>query len=371
MAEIVEHEDGVFLNMPMDRYQRDTALGSGGIKQCANNPVKWWWKSAFNTIDPQQVETEAGERGHYRLGTAVHVATLDGKDASLDVYEAAYGVVPSTTTHPKALVTDAHVKAELAKMHLRPVPGEKARRVEQLMAADPEAQVLDVLVEEFHRSGRSWVTASEDARVRLLHGMITMSPEKVPLVEGEAITLRDVFRGGLSEVSVFWTDENDIRQRGRLDYAKPRVTVDLKTFADWRDDLDFGPGLLREAWFRGYVTQWAHYDEARRQLRRLVAEGKVFGGTPEQRALLEEIAASDVWAWLWVFCITDGAPIVKGVRPDPGGIHYAKGVRQRETALTNFLYYRELFGLEPGQMWFDPVAIWTPEESDWPFTDDR
>lgn len=366
MAEFVEHEDGVYIGLRMDRYQHDSALGSGGIKLCANNPVKWHWKSRFNTIEPQPIEVEAGERGAYRLGTAMHVAVLDGTDGALDVYEAAYGIMPSASTHPQALVTDKDVIAKLAEMHLPTGGATKGDRVRRLLDADAGIEVLDVLQEAFERSGRVWVTAAEDRRIRLLHRLIMMSPDEVPLVDGATTTLRDAFVGGLSELSVFWTDENGVRQRCRFDKIKPRITLDLKTFADWREDMDFNQGLLREAWLRGYVLQAVHYQEGRHQLRRLVAEGKVFGGSPAQREVLEEIAASDVWAWMWVFCITDGAPIVTAVRPDTSGIHFANAARTREQALAQFIYYREVFGLKPDTMWFNPVLIWQPAESDWP-----
>jgi len=80
---------------------------------------------------------------------------------------------------------------------------------------------------------------------------------------------------------------------------------------------------------------------------------------------------------MWVFAKMNGAPQVKGIvlprvlpwlldangQPSP---HYAEAVQQRDTALLNFQYYRDFFGME--RPWFDTEVIWTPEHNDWPMT---
>ncbi len=138
--------------------------------------------------------------------------------------------------------------------------------------------------------------------------------------------------------------------------------------------------MLRDAALKQYHVQAAHYEEGRRQLRRLVQEGKIFAprsSNPELQAkidadiaLLKHIAEAETWKWVWVFYKTDGAPRAKGVIMDWKKTHaqiIAEGAGRREEALINFDNYKQTFGLShEGQMWRDPELLWTPDIEDWP-----
>lgn len=358
MVDLIEHEDGVYLGLAAEAYLKDFALGSDSLKRVAHSPPKWWWRTPFNLIEPPPAE--AIDAKHFRLGTAVHVALLEG----IDVYDACYGTIPGLEEYPDALVTNDHLK-EACRARGLPVGGDKDALTDRLLLANPDIEILHVIQRRWRAdSGVREVTAQEDRRIRLLHRMAMAAPESFALPGGEVVTLRQAFTGGLSEVSVFWTDENGIRQRARFDKLKPRVTLDLKTFSSWDETKDFDVGLLREAKQRGYLLQTAHYDEGRHQLRRLVAEGKVFGGTDEQRGILKQIAESEVWGWMWVYAITVGVPLMTGIRYDLGGLTHASWAQKRDDALARFLFYREFFGGFE-QMWFDPVAIKEPDDDAW------
>lgn len=356
MGELVEHADGVYLGLAHGVYIKDTAIGSSALKPLLHSPPEWWWESAYNTVAPP-VKTEE-ELAHNRLGTAVHVSLLEGKS----VFDEAYGVMPSKRTHPEALDTAEDLKRELRKRGLS-VTGDKEALVGRLLTSAPELEILQVTQRRFAGSGKRPVTDREHAIIQLLHAMATGEGIRLDIPDG--MTLRQAFVGGLAEVSVFWTDDYGIRHRARLDKLLHRVTIDLKTITKW-GHANFKKQLLAEIEKRGYFLQVSHYEEGRRQLRRLVDEGKVFGGTPEQRMLLSEIAAEDAWAWMWVFAKTKGYPAIKGIRLNPDTPQYVRAVRDREDALGNFMQYREMFGLEPGKIWIDPQPIWTPEHNEWP-----
>jgi hypothetical protein len=356
--EIIRHEPGVYIGLSAEAYQRDAAIGSTALKTIAHSCPRWWWSSVHNQIDPPPPPKT--DPTWARLGTALHVCLLEG----IDVFSECYGTIPSAADHPNALVTVDHLKAALRGVGLG-VGGDKNELIRRLLEYDSTAEILDVIQATWRReSGKREITAAEDRRIRLLHRMAMAAPESFALPGGEVTTLRQAFTGGLSELSVFWVDENGIEQRCRFDKLKPRVSLDLKSFSSWNETHDFDKGLLREAKFRGYPLQTAHYDEGRHQLRRLVAEGKVFGGTDEQRAMLDEIAASDVWGWIWVYAVTTGAPLMKGVRYDLGGLTAGEWKRKREDALAQFVFYREYFGGFE-RFWFDPVAILEPDDDDW------
>lgn len=359
MADLVRHEPGVYLNQRMSDYLRDYGLGSSALKDLLQEPAEWWWSSPFNTISPRT--TDEKEAAHFRIGTATHVALLEG----MEVFNTIYGLRPGKADYPDALDTKDELSAECQARGL-PKSGTKEQLVDRLINAGATCELLPVIQREFDRSGKTPLSRSEMSTIMLLHQQAMSNPNELATVAGGSVRLSDAFRGGLSEVSVYWDDENGIPMRARFDKLHPNSTIDVKTFSNW-SKANFGKALLVEIVRRGYLLQAAHYEEGRRQLRRFVREGRVFGGTEQQREILKEIAASEAWAWIWVFAKTVGAPLVKGVRLNMAGLRFNGAVGERDAALANFLAYREFHGLEPGKMWFDPAdAIWEPEDEDYP-----
>ena len=352
-----EHEDGVYLNQRASDYLADAALGSSAIKDLFLAPEEWWWASPYNTLDPVPKKDES----HFRLGTALHVALLEG----IDTFNAVYGIKPDAMTHPKALTTIAQLQQACIDHGLSKAYGVKADLVQRLVEYSIDVEILDVEIGKFMASGKTPLSSIEWGKLFRLYHQVMKNPNELRTVAEERITLAQAFTGGLSEVSVYWTDDFGIRQRARFDKLHPNSTIDLKTFANWQQG-NFKKALLKEAVIRGYVLQAQHYEEGRKQLRRLVREGKVFGGTPEQLEILKEIAASEAWAWVWVFAKTAGAPLVTGIRPNMSNSHFDYARRCRQEALANFISFREFFGLQENVQWFDAEGIWEPEDEDWP-----
>lgn len=367
MAQIVEHPDGVYLNMTTEAYYADWALGGTSLKTLVSSCPDWWWQSPFNTLVNRREDTD-DETKAKRFGTALHCILLEG----VDVFTSVYGIAPDKHSHPKAFDTSDQIKARLKELGAK-VSGSKGELVERLREADPGAQILDDIVARWAEQGKKPLTRDAYNRLMLMERAL-LGRKDQPTQLGSA------FVGGLSEVSVFWTDENGIRHRARFDKLKPNTTIDLKSFSNWQGRV-FKKAILREAAIRGYHVQAAHYEEARRQLRRLVAEGKVYYPKTEipelkakidaDRALLHEIAKAEKWKWVWVFYKTDGAPRALGVVMDWAKAHqniYLEGIGIRNEALANFLHYREFYGLsQDSPMWRDAEMLWTPEVEDWPF----
>lgn len=73
-----DHEDGIYFNMPEEDYHRDTALGASGIVDLNISPLAYWKSSAFNPKkykeDEDPKETAATIRGTY-----FHEALAGGK----------------------------------------------------------------------------------------------------------------------------------------------------------------------------------------------------------------------------------------------------------------------------------------------------
>ena len=353
-----EHADGIYIGLSFEPYLADPALGSSVWKVLKDSAPEWWWGSHFNTLVDRKSRSDE-ERRFQLMGQATHVALCEG----IGAYQEAFGVLPSKQSHPDALDTAEELRRACDERGL-PKAGDKSQLIQRLLQWDPDLEILDRLQAEWRLAGKRALTQAEDARIRLLHAVAMRSPEEIEMAGGEKVSLREAFEGGLTELSVFWTDDDGVRHRARFDKLKRRATVDLKTIG--RPITNFKGALLQEIVNRGYLYQAVRYDEARRQIPRLLKAGLVFGGSADDHKYLELCAGEENWAWVNVFVKMTGAPQMRAIPVDREGPQYRRAAQDIEEGYANFLSYRATFGLEPGRMWFDPDVIWTPETEDWP-----
>lgn len=357
MAALVEWELGVHLNQRHTDYLQDHGHGYSAVKDLFLNPIEWWDGSVHNPL--REIDEDKEKKRAFIRGGALHSYVLDGER----MYRRLYGVMPNEETHPDALdlVRDLEAACRGAGLDTR---GLKADLIERLVRAKVDVELLPVLRTLFHRSGKTDIGQRDDFRIQMLHRMMVRSAEELRLPDGDHLTLKDALNKALTEVSVYWIDADGIRQRARFDILKPRFTGDLKSITQWKKS-NFKGALLREIILRGYMIQAAHYHEARKQLRIAVDEGRVFGGNKTQRKLLERIARSESWAWVFIFAKMDGAPQVRGIVISPESGQFVKAQQQREEALANFLWHLSFHG-GLDRPWFDPDVVWEPNENEWP-----
>lgn len=366
MAEIVEHELGVHLNQRHEDYLRDPGLGYSAWKDVYLSPAEWWDSSPYNPLRDADESDE--QKLAFQRGAALHTRVLDGEKT----YDKVYGVRPTRRTHPNALETARELVEACAEAGLPTRYAVKSELIERLVGADVDVEILPVLQAEFDRTGRKSIAQRDDFRIRMLHRMMMRSAAELKLPGDDHVTIRSILEKSLTEVSIYWIDENGIRQRARFDVLKPNLTGDLKSITRWRK-TNFRGELLKEIILRGYMIQAAHYHEARIQLRKAVAEGRVFGGNKTQRKLLERIARSDYWGWVFIFAKMDGAPQVKSIviRPDypddgiVGDPQFTRAQQQLNEARASFLFYRDFHG-GLDVPWFDMETVWEPKEDEWP-----
>jgi len=387
-----QHPDGIYIDLPNLDYLNDWALSYSAFKTLLSSPPDWHWESPFNIIEDKLRRSTPA----LRFGEALHCALLEPPE----MFPRRFGTPPNAKSHPKALRTLEHIKDRLAQLELRRT-GNKDELIDRLLEHDPHAQILDVIVDKWKGLGLTPLDEEDIAKIRLMVALAKRHP-----------ALDQAFSGvGLSEVSVFWTEELapglTIRQRARFDRLKKRASIDLKSFSNWQG-RDFQKALLREAALRMYDLQAAHYDVARRKARDLMAEGKVYlcfpmliereedegrrlarwtdhtgevhhqllqkGEEPETiiipapeatLALAQEVLGSEAWKWMWIFYKTDGAPTAQPVVLDRETKAFTRGLEYRERALSQWVHYAGMFGLT--QMWIRLDPIWSPTEEDWPF----
>jgi hypothetical protein len=280
---------GVYFGLSESAYRNDLALGSTDIRTLLRSPPDYWWGSAMNPLREPEEETPA-----LLYGRALHKLVLEGTEAFANHYCAE----PDKRDYPEALVTVAHLEAFLAAHEIKKPTRAKKEDLEAL--ARPHGAVIwsDLLRQ-----------ATLDARERTLlkprmHAEVIMAGAQIAKNE----KLREAFRGGRSEVSVFW-ERNGIRRKARFDYLKLRSVIDLKSFRPKGSDAP--PHIVVRnaiASFR-YDIQAAHYLEAREAAGRFIASGAIQGAAPAADWLAAVAAEQQFAHWL-VFYQAESAPVV-------------------------------------------------------------
>lgn len=404
---LLEHPDGIYIHLPELDYLNDMALSYSAFKLLNANPPDWWWQTNYNVLEDKVRKSTPA----LRFGSALHCALLE----SMEELEKRFFTPPDPKDKRWAdyARTIPQIKLKIKELDEKPISttakGDAAVKkdwVEQLLDLDPCAKLFDNLVTEWKGAGRTELTEEQFTKLRLMVQLAHVHPQ-----------LKQAFGGvGLSEVSVFWTEDEDtdcpIRMRARFDRLKPRSTIDLKSFSNWQD-RDFRSALLREAALRGYHIQAAHYDVAREKAIEFLRQGKIYfceevlltakeiadvnaeredpadhlevgakrtvfrSPTEEEMETVKAVFGSEEWQWLWVFYKTDGAPTAQPVRLDrteqlENGeevptMPMRVGHEKRNTALAVYRQYYEQFGARPGEMWLRMDPTWTPQSAEWPF----
>jgi hypothetical protein len=352
------HADGIYIGLPLRSYLRDRALSSTALKKLISSAPACWWEHPDN---PLWDEPESNARA---LGNVIH-KVLEGEEA----YEATYFVEPERSAYPNALDTANDLKAWL-KDRGQKVTGVKADLIERVKACAANEDEPPIIWDEFletHGAGRERVTAKIDRYVRLVNQYARAG--WAPL-----------FETGLSEVSIFWTEEIDgekVRFKCRPDrlLLEPCV-VDFKKYGQppaFGADLE--EHLQRESAIYRYDIQAMHNTRGAAQIPRLLADGAAFDhgeGAIDRLNTLAEIGkaiAAKPLVFTWLFLQSPGPPCGLAIdfsardklgNPDP---YFKNAAEHRDIAIERFIQYRARFGDE---MWFEQPRRVRADPAKWP-----
>lgn len=280
---------GVHFDAPDERYFI-SGIGSTDLVKLARTPADWWYSSNHN---PDRIDTAKRDLD---FGTALHALVLQG----LDAFERVVAVSPH-----------AEFRTDKAK----------AWKSEQI---DADKAILQ---------------PAEAKAVQHMASLILHHPDTAAIGTG------------LRELAVVW-EEDGVRFRAKFDAILPAFSIDLKTYGgantQGRSPKDTAMRMIA---MRNYDVQRAHYHTARERLRDAVAAGRVFGGTPTQRAMLAAIAERKTWAWVWLFYQrrddkAGHAPVIMPIAAMPEDPSHESGRRKIATALANYRAYVARFGLD-------------------------
>ena len=363
--------DGVHLNLSDEDYFGQDALGSTDLVSLSKKRWGWWWSSRHNRRRKEKVNKDRW------FGTALHAIVLEGVAA----YEARYAVEPDPREYPNAINTIPEMKKALtdAGFRLSGVSNWRAADWRAAMRTNmPSTPVWDNVLEDAkdRALGREMVSSDDDWTLRFMRD-VANSVERT-----DNIDIRALFDDALprmAEVSVFWT-EAGVRRRARLDYMVPAFDLDLKSMGTWKGrPLPFEIGEISAQ--RGLDIQRADHFDARVEIYRAIAEGRVYGGSPEQRnwiATFPERAPE--WDYVWMFYqkpdMTDGrAPVILPVYDHswetyPGGervpsLIRSYGMAKKATALDFYRHMVATQGLDTPWARVEPLH-YTREVRDHP-----
>lgn len=336
-----EIPDGVYLHLSEDAYFTQGALGSTDLIKLYQQGEGWWWSSRLN---PDRVERP---REALNFGHALHSIVLEGVGA----YEERFAVAPDRRDYPGLCVTVDDMKEALGSRGVQfKASAKKLELVETCRIEAPDVPIWDAIMEDFEASsdGRETVTRDEDRQLRIMADAVHSHPDIGPLFAAQAAHVP------LAEVSVLWTTTDGIRRRARLDTLLPTATGDLKSLGNWSGrPLPFEVGKIIAE--RGYDIQKADHHAARRVAYAYIAEGRIYGATPDELAWLKRFPAeASTWGYFWMFYqkpdpVAGRAPILFPVWEDFGSETHRYGHRKAWAALETYRRCMATFG--PNKPW--------------------
>lgn len=314
---IPQFPDGVYLRMAEEDYHAQRRLSSSGIGLILASPADFWAKSWLNP-DREDVTTDA-----QLLGRAFHTARLEPDELHKrfareiekedfgegllstdgEVREKIKEYQPDKSDYPDALFTDADVKEALAELgEKQSLKGEKAPdRQARLREASAGVTFWDDITAEWEAKngpirepkdetplerarrlkalgyeGHIWIIeqaeflASLDGRTALPGRFWDQIASDVGDMQSSPIAAA-YLTDGLAEVSVLWTDNTDpehpVKMKCRIDYLRPDVFVDVKTF-DNPQRKTLRKCLDDQFKFNRYYIQAVVYREGVEQIRK-------------------------------------------------------------------------------------------------------
>lgn len=316
-----ELPDGVYIGLSDERYFAQDRLGSTDLVLLHSDPSSWYYGSRLN---PDRVEKARTDE--LQFGSALHALVLEGEEAYA------------------------------RKVRIRPdfYPDKKTGEMKPWHGAatfcKDWAEINDV-------PGVIVLTEDADRRCRHMAALILNHPE-----------LGAPMRGGLSEVTVFWTSADGIRLRARFDKLLPRFVVDLKSYGGDAEGRTVREQCLRLVARRNMDVQRYLYAVARGKMAELIKAGALVGGNAHEREWIAKAAKVEDWSWCWIFYRRRDdqrpyAPVVKPIMRPADDLTFDTGRRKAEVALQNYATFRGRFADVP---WAIVEPAEQPEDREFP-----
>ncbi|OWK42170.1 PD-(D/E)XK nuclease-like domain-containing protein [Fimbriiglobus ruber] len=280
-------EPGIYFNMPETAYHASEGLSCSGIKHLTVSKLNYWHKNLNPDREPEE------DTGARRFGKATHAFALESER-----FAQHFAMKLSPEDFHGALVTADDMKAFLELNGLPKSAKKKSDLVDRIVASGLPAVIWD---QELERH------AAEHA------GKTFLSKEESKNIAGAAAVMADdpyvkaALSGGMPEVSFFVRDpETGVMLKSRMDYVRPRSTVDIKTFSNSRGK-PVEKAIFEAIFYEGYHLQCVFYNQVRELARQQLAAGEIrtHGDVSEQ--WLKEFIDTEGHGFVLIF-IESSAP---------------------------------------------------------------
>lgn len=239
-ANSLPHKPGIYFGMDQSEYLSDPSIGSGGIKDLLVSPLHFWRRSHMNTERIEEEDTIGRE-----FGTAMHARLLEGRE----VFRQRYAARLSRDDFPDALDGADDLRQQCKDLGLK-ANGGIADLCDRIAEKAPNVILWrNVLAAHAHEhTGKTLMSVNAMERIEASAKVVESHPD-----------VSRALSGGYPEVSIFWVDEETgVPCKARVDYLKPRVIVDLKSFSNARNKpVDRAIADVVAAY--GYHMQAVHY----------------------------------------------------------------------------------------------------------------
>lgn len=340
--------DGVYLGLDEATYFAQPRDGSTDLCRLFREKEGYWWKSGMN---PDYVDEPADAKGR-TFGKALHALILEGDEA----YAERFATIPSKAEmrakHGDLFcITVGDMETALEKRGMHPKRMKKEELIPYVRSRAPDLVIWDDVEVAWAKAnaGKLALTGEEHRQLQVMVEAVREHPDVGPLFKYGADNVPMI------EVSVLWTERHGIhemKRRARFDAMPPQQTLDLKAMSNIGSrPLAFAIGdhLAKYA----YHVQMADHHVARKVAMRLVQEGRVFGGTPEQRKWLARYPtdAQKAPEYGWIFYQRPDsknglAPVVVPWIEDYGSELHMDGIRARREAIATYLRCMAQFGAD-------------------------
>jgi hypothetical protein len=269
---VTQHiEPGIYFDLPEDVYHSARALSCSGMKHLTVSDLNYWHRNINPAPEPDE-DTEAR-----RFGKAVHCYALERER-----FDTSFAMKLSKDDNPDALVTTDDLKRFLEANGLPKSGKTKQELIDRVTASGLPAFIWDHELERHAalHEGKTFLSTDESKRIERAAAVMASDPYVCAAL-----------KGGMPEVSFFVRDpETGVLLKARMDYVRPRSTIDIKTFSNSRGK-PVEKAIFEAIYYESYYLQCVFYNQVREIARRQLAAGEIqtFGDVSEEwlKAFLE------------------------------------------------------------------------------------
>jgi hypothetical protein len=274
-------EPGIYFDLPEEQYHAARALSCSGIKHLIVSKLNYWHKNLNPAREP---EDDSGAR---RFGKAVHSLALEPER-----FARTFAPKLSPEDVPGALVTADDLKAFLEANGLPKSGKKKSDLVDRIITSGLPAVIWDHELEKHAalHAGKTFLGSDEGERIKQAAAVLAADP-----YASAALT------GGMPEVSFFVRDpETGVMLKARMDYVRPRSTIDIKTFSNSRGK-PVEKAIFEAIYYEGYHLQCVFYNQVRELARQQLAAGEIRTHGNVSERWLKEFTETEGHGFVLVF----------------------------------------------------------------------